>query len=106
MSWSSCTRNIASRIKGHLDEVGGALCKGEGGVGRLCSDHDKAQWDGFFSFLRRVLVGEVSNHPGWVLVEVLPLRNVGFSVIVVSFHKVGLGDSTPCRCNRVRLESV
>ena len=50
--------------EGDLDKVGQALCEGAGGGGRLRSDHDKAQQDGFFEIWRWLLVGKVSKYPG------------------------------------------
>ena len=68
--------------------------------------HDEAQRDGVFSLWRQVLVGEATKHPGEALVKVLHVGAVGFSGVGMDFQKVGLGDSAPRRCNRVRLESV
>ena len=41
-----------------------------------------------------------------MLVEALHIGNMGFYEVVESFHKVSLGDSTPCHCKKFRLESV
>ena len=85
--------------EGELDEVGRAICEGSGGVECLCSNHEKAHWDGFLFLWRRVLVVKVMKHPGEALVEVLHVGSVGFSGVPTVSKKVGLGDSAPCRCN-------
>ena len=61
------------------------LGEGAGEGGRLYSDYDEAQRDGFFSIWRQVLVGEVANHPGHMLDEVLHLVIVGFYGVAAAF---------------------
>ena len=52
------------------------------------------------------MVREVTKHPGEALVEVVHVEAVGFPRFTTAFQKVGIGDSTPRKCNRFRLESV
>ena len=92
--------------EGDLDGFVRALCEGAGGVGCLRRSHDDAHQDGFFSFLRRVLVREVTKHPGYALFEFLRVGAVEFPGVTKAFLKVGLGDSAPRHCKQVRLESV
>ena len=77
------------------------MCKGAGEVGCLCSNHDEAQRDIFFSLWRRFFIGKVSNHPGEALVKVLRVGTVGFSLVLAAFQKVVIGNSTSLHFNQV-----
>ena len=41
-----------------------------------------------------------------MIVKFLGVGTSGFSRITAALQKVGIGNSTPCRCNRVRLEEL
>ena len=46
------------------------------------------------------------EHICYTLLDIIGVGTPGFSRIAAAIQKVGLGDSTPCCCNRVHLEDL